>query len=287
MILIESKNIIPQSPRGYNPFAYKAISFYVYCPINNLWFLSQNPKSGWKTTPPTSLPHLQKMIQFKRGHTMEIAPNVHRLTGFIANQYLIISNNELTLIDAGLPGNHKRILAYIGKIGFEPTLLKRILLTHADGDHSAAVGDLKTATQATVYASQPEAQAIRAGISSRPLKPRGLQKPLYALSKRIIPTLPNPVDEILVPNQVLPILEGLKVLDTAGHTPGHLSFYLPDNGILFAGDSIWNSRSGPTAYTTTANTWNTELAKASFEKQMALKPKMIAAGHFCSVGEYT
>jgi glyoxylase-like metal-dependent hydrolase (beta-lactamase superfamily II) len=215
---------------------------------------------------------------------MEIAPNIHRLAGFIANQYLLISGDELTLIDAGLPGNHNRILNYIQKIGFKPTSLKHILVTHADGDHSAAVGDLKLATGAIVYASQPEADAIRAGVSSRPLKPHGLQKPIYALSKRIIPTIPNPVDEILTPGLVFPVLEGLQVLNSAGHTPGHLSFYLSTDCILFAGDSIWNSRNGPIPYATTANTWDTNLATESFQRQMALKPKIIAAGHFFSAG---
>lgn len=216
---------------------------------------------------------------------MEIAPRVHKLTGFIANQYLLVSDGELTLIDAGLPGNQNRILDYIQKIGFQPTSLKRILITHADGDHSAAIGELKTITQATVYASQIEAEAIRAGVSSRPLKPRGLQKPIYALSKRIIPTIPNPVDEILHPGQILPVLEGLLIIDSAGHSPGHLSFHLPIASILFAGDSIWGSRNGPIAYATTANTWDMQLAVSAFERQMALKPRIIAAGHFFMSGD--
>ena len=44
---------------------------------------------------------------------MEIIPGIHQIEGVNANSYLVIAGNETILIDTGLPGNAKIILAYI------------------------------------------------------------------------------------------------------------------------------------------------------------------------------
>ena len=41
--------------------------------------------------------------------------------------------------------------------------------------------------------------------------------------------------------QILPVLGGLRVIETLGHTPGHISLFAPSAGILFCGDSIVSS----------------------------------------------
>lgn len=44
------------------------------------------------------------------------------------------------------------------------------------------------------------------------------------------------VDELINDGDVLPILGGLRVIATIGHTPGHISLYAPTHEILFSGD---------------------------------------------------
>ena len=91
---------------------------------------------------------------------MEIIPNVHLVPKTVANPYLLIDPDGLTLIDAGLPGSHKKILRYMAGLGCAPGDLKRILITHADFDHVGGLAPLKKATGARVYASPVEAQAL-------------------------------------------------------------------------------------------------------------------------------
>jgi len=74
---------------------------------------------------------------------MEIIPNVHLIPNIVANPYLIVDPDGLTLIDAGLPGNHKKILNYISGLGHTPSDLKRIIITHADIDHIGGLSALK------------------------------------------------------------------------------------------------------------------------------------------------
>ena len=177
---------------------------------------------------------------------MEIIPNVHLIPGITANPYLLIDADGLTLIDTGIPGSSRKILRYMAKLGYKPGDLKRILLTHADMDHVGGLAALKTASGARVYAHAIEAEAMAAGHPSRPLKPRNtLMKVVFALTGRLFRTRPFQVDERLADGQVLPILGGLRVVETPGHTPGHISLYAPSAGILFVGDFLGSAADRP------------------------------------------
>jgi glyoxylase-like metal-dependent hydrolase (beta-lactamase superfamily II) len=216
---------------------------------------------------------------------MEIIPNVHLIPNIIANPYLIIDADGLTLIDAGLPGNHKKILDYISGLGRSPSDLKRIIITHSDLDHFGSLPALKKASGARVYASQIEADGIARGKSTRQIKstqsPRKLAMKVVHLFMR-----PAPVqsDEILSDGQVLPILGGLRVVETPGHTPGHISLFSPLSGILFSGDSII-SRVGMLVKSAPANTWDEAQAADSARRQASLGAKIVCPGHGSVVRE--
>ncbi|MBI5715226.1 MAG: MBL fold metallo-hydrolase, partial [Chloroflexi bacterium] len=79
---------------------------------------------------------------------MQITPNLHCIPLSIVNAFLIVEDDGLTLVDTGLPKNEKKILKYIEEIGRKPNDLKRILLTHADGDHVGSAKALRELTGA-------------------------------------------------------------------------------------------------------------------------------------------
>lgn len=200
------------------------------------------------------------------------------LSNGLVRQYLLVDQNNLTLIDTGLAGNSRAVLKAVQGLGFGPEAVTRILITHADGDHYGALADLTTRTHAQSYAAALEAQAMQNGASSRPLQPRGLEKLLYGFISPLFKSPPTAIDQILKPGDVLPVLGGLQVLDTHGHTPGHLSFYLPEERVLFAGDSIAFIKGRPVP-SFGANTWNPDASRRSFDMQMNLSPRIICAGH--------
>lgn len=209
---------------------------------------------------------------------MEIIPNVHRVPGVIGNVYLIVEPDGLTLIDVGLSGSHKKILRYISNLGSAPADLRRVIITHADGDHVGALADLKAVTRARVFASPVEAQAIGAGRASRELRLKWWLKPLFALIGILFRAKPVPVDELVSDGHVFPVLGGLRVVETVGHTPGHISLFAPSVGILFAGDSIIVS-GGRLRGSTGANTWDQSRANAAVRAQAALGAKIVCSGH--------
>lgn len=210
---------------------------------------------------------------------MEIVQNVHLISGVIANPYLIIDIDGLTLIDSGIPGSEKKILKYINNLSYKSTDLKRILITHADYDHIGGLAALVRASGARVFSSRTEADAIAVGRSSRQLKPENLlRKVMYAIANRYVNTRPVQVDDFLIGGQMLDILGGLQVVDTPGHTPGHLSFYAPTASILFAGDSMVSDDNG--LYRSVKdNTWDHAKAIESVRKQAALGASIVCPGH--------
>jgi glyoxylase-like metal-dependent hydrolase (beta-lactamase superfamily II) len=210
---------------------------------------------------------------------MEILPNVHLIPNVIANSYLIVDPGGLTLIDAGLPGSHRKILRYMAGLGYQPGDLKRILITHADFDHVGGLALLKSATDAHIFASPFEARAVADGHASRPLKPRSrVTKLLFDLAASLFKPASVRVDELLSDGQILPVLGGLHVVETFGHTPGHVSFFAPSLGILFCGDSIVSEKNGLRG-SRGANTWDQALADESVRKQAALGAAVVCSGH--------
>jgi glyoxylase-like metal-dependent hydrolase (beta-lactamase superfamily II) len=210
---------------------------------------------------------------------MEIIPNVHLIPKTVANPYLLIDPDGLTLIDAGLPGSHKKILRFMAGLGYAPGDLKRILITHADFDHVGGLAPLKKATGARVYASPVEAQAMAEGHASRPVKPRRLvTRLLFGLMGGMFKPARIQVDELLSDGQVLPVLGGLRVIETPGHTPGHVSFFAASTGILFCGDSIVSGETGLRG-SSGANNWDQPKADESVRKQAALGAHILCSGH--------
>ncbi|HEY9089535.1 MAG TPA: MBL fold metallo-hydrolase [Anaerolineaceae bacterium] len=207
----------------------------------------------------------------------KITQGVYMLSNAVVNQYLVEGEDGLTLIDTGLLGNFWAVDAALARMGRVPSELERILITHADADHYGATMEIATVSGATVYASPVDAEAIRAGRSSRELKPQGIEALFYRLVAPMFRTGPVQVDETLNPGD---IIAGLKVIASPGHTPGHISFYLPEKKVLFAGDSIRIVRGKPLP-STGGNTWDRDLALHSFRAQMQLRPDLehLCCGH--------
>jgi glyoxylase-like metal-dependent hydrolase (beta-lactamase superfamily II) len=209
---------------------------------------------------------------------MEIYPGVYQIHQMFVNLYLVIGPDGLLLVDTGLGGSRGRVLSAIQEAGKTPADLKTIVITHADGDHFGGLNDLQRITQASAWASPVEAEAIRRGTSSRQLTPAGLQRMLFRLVAPLIKSRPARIDATLAEGQSFNVLGGLQALATPGHTPGHTSLFSPSTGVLFAGDSI-QVIAGVPQPSGAGNTWNIQKAQESFERQIALKPALILAGH--------
>jgi glyoxylase-like metal-dependent hydrolase (beta-lactamase superfamily II) len=209
---------------------------------------------------------------------MEIVKNIHLIPGVVANPYLIINRGGLTLIDAGLPWSAKKILKYVTSLGFEAGDIKNIIITHADSDHVGGLAAIQTKSGGEVLASEIEAQAIKGGVQSRPLILSGIQKLLFSAASVFFRAAPAEVDHILTNGEVLPGLGGLRVIESPGHTPGHISLYDEEQGVLFCGDSL-RCPDGRIKVSRGVNTWDEALAWQSAELQAGLGASTVCPGH--------
>jgi glyoxylase-like metal-dependent hydrolase (beta-lactamase superfamily II) len=209
---------------------------------------------------------------------MEVAPNVHQIVLNFVNAYLIVDTDGLTLIDTGMPGSDKKVLEYISGIDRLPDELKRIILTHSDIDHIGGLAALKTASGARTYANPIEAEGIARGKSTRPLKGRGVRLMLFKLLMPMFKAKSVKVDEMLSEGQMLSALGGLRVVNTFGHTPGHISLYSPSTKILFGGDSM-RSSGDQLLPSPLINTWDEAQMREAIKIQAALGAEIVCVGH--------
>ncbi len=209
---------------------------------------------------------------------MEIIPGVYLINMLASNCYLIAEPDGLTLIDAGIPSSFSQIVDFIGSLDRSVQELKTILLSHADIDHVGAAPALKAESGARIYASQIAAQALAEGHSSRQIE-LGILTPIFRWLETLNGAMQIEVDEILSAGQVLPVISGLKVLETPGHTPGHLSFYAEKHKLLFAGDSVSTNPDEILGNKVKFFNWNQEQMLASVRFQAALQPEIVCSGH--------
>lgn len=166
---------------------------------------------------------------------MEIRPGIHQIPGLRwSNAYLLVEDGGLTLVDGGLPGDGAKILRYISHLGHTPQDLRRIVLTHSHPDHSGPMKDLSRLSGAAVAIHQRDTR-FRSKTGDWWLHYPG-QPPSLDWNVPFLRRIP--AHETIEDGQVLPVMGGLRVLHTPGHTPGSVCLHLPAHGVLFTGDML-------------------------------------------------
>jgi len=160
----------------------------------------------------------------------ELGDGIFRLegTGRTANAYLV-RGQEPVIIDTGTPTGGRRIADELRRAGIVPAL---ILLTHSHYDHAAGAAALRKATGAPVCAPAAERALFSGELRHRRLARAGAR----AANLGRAAELPA-VDRWLEPGE---IVEGLEVVSTPGHTPGHTSYRL--GTALVAGDAFMTGK---------------------------------------------
>lgn len=204
----------------------------------------------------------------------KLLPNVYWLEGRGSNFYLTQDEDGLTLIDSGMPKQETLVWQALQELGRQPQDLKRILLTHADIDHVGSTAVIQAQSGAKVYAGEATAELVRNGRfpDHGPRFMQWIMKQFMSYT-----AVPAQAIEIFHAGDTLPILGGLEVIATPGHTLDHHSFYSAQTGVLFAGDAL-NTRnkiqSSPPIMTA-----DMSLANQSAMHLLGLSPALIACGH--------
>ena len=174
-----------------------------------------------------------------------ISNNIYQISLGWVNAF-VIEDDGLTLIDTGTKGSAGKIFSAIKNSGKNPYDIKRIILTHAHPDHAGSAEEIKRILGIPVMAHREDAKIMRYGIACRKeicLTP-GLKNWLIyelVIKRSGINIEPVSIDEQLSDHDLLPLLGGIRVIHTPGHSKGHICLLAENEEVLIAGDLLSNS----------------------------------------------
>lgn len=139
-------------------------------------------------------------------------------------------SREGVIIDA--PDNPERILAVVEREGWT---VRELLATHAHFDHVLAMGDLKRATHAPFRLHRDDLDWLH----SLPLT-------VQRMTGREVPAPPEPDIFVQEGDTITVGAIKLEVLFTPGHAPGHVSYVMRNEQVVFSGDCLFYDSIGRT-----------------------------------------
>jgi glyoxylase-like metal-dependent hydrolase (beta-lactamase superfamily II) len=190
----------------------------------------------------------------------EIACKVHRIPNINGSNAVLISDKKMALVDTGVAGNSEAIISYIKDIGRKPEDLAWIVVTHFHYDHSGSADELAKLTGAKIVAHLDETIEASGGrrfllkgnenTGSGPpwwykaffgnRRDRQNRKEKTQLEK--FDYIDTEIHQAVHDGDVIPVLGGLRILHTPGHTPGSICPVLEGRRMIFLGDSVLNNR---------------------------------------------
>lgn len=192
----------------------------------------------------------------------------------IVNAYLVREEDGLTVIDTALPGSARAIQRAASGFGMP---IRRIVLTHAHGDHVgsadalvAALGDVE------LLISSRDARLLKKDRTMDPGEPDDKLRGSY-------PGIDSEPTRTFEPGERVGSLE---VVASPGHTPGHVALADDRDGTIYCGDTFstlggvaTSARPNPLFPLPALATWHRPTVIESAQALRDREPRRLAPGH--------
>lgn len=202
--------------------------------------------------------------------------DIYTIRASLSNVYLIVSDAGCCLVDAGSPGEDRKILHQLHEL--TSSTLRLIYITHAHFDHCGSAAAIRRQTGAPIAIHHADAEDMARGRTVLgTARGRGkVLRMLFALARPLIKLEPAPADILLDDDDDLTGY-GLDatVIHTPGHTAGSSALFL-NATTLFAGDLL-SSTGRPHLQRYFAQDWPS--LTESLARVQSLAPDLVYPGH--------
>ena len=184
-----------------------------------------------------------------------------------ANNILFVDRSATILVDSGYVTHAAQTLALV-RHALDGRPLDRIVNTHLHSDHCGGNAALKDAFGCRIAIPVAEADKVRAwDEEALSYRATGQQCPRFG------------VDETIAPGDAL-IMGDLqwRALAAPGHDPHALLFWCEEEGILIAGDALWQNGFG-VIFPELAGEPGFDEVRATLDLIAGLHPRLVIPGH--------
>ncbi|MNI57215.1 putative metallo-hydrolase YflN [compost metagenome] len=165
---------------------------------------------------------------------------------------LIWDQDNVILVDTGYPGVLPLIREAIEQSGAIFEKLNKIIITHQDLDHIGSLPSIVQQAQLPieVLANALEKPFIEGEKSLLKITPETIEKAVASLPKEVpdqwrqafkavLENPPkSPVSRTISDGEELPYCGGIVIINTPGHTPGHICLYHKSSKTLISADAL-------------------------------------------------
>lgn len=206
-----------------------------------------------------------------------------RRRDYLTCSYIVETSQGIVCIDAGMDSDGKDVEIGLSEIGKSVKDVQAILLTHWHNDHAAGAYAVQKQSKAAVYYHSKESSylsgkntssSIRAYLSS--MIPEW--SVLVLVKGLLTDSIPMGVSATKFVNDGDVLCNDFIVIETPGHTLGHLSYYYQPKRVLFAGDSL-AVIGNKVRFMTRSVTYDLELARNSMIRSLSFQIDILCPGH--------
>lgn len=198
----------------------------------------------------------------------------------LGGAYIFVAGEDVALFDSGTSRAKDRLLQALADLGLSQKQVRWIFLTHVHLDHAGGAGvlipELPNA-RVVVHPRGAKHLADPTKLVASTQSATGPRFRFYGEAKPIPEERLHPAQDgetfRLGPLQV-------QAVDTPGHAPHHLCFFVPERGLLFVGDAAGLYLKGRLLPTTVPPNFDLEAWLGSLARLEALRAQLLLFTHF-------
>lgn len=183
----------------------------------------------------------------------------------------LVLEPELSLIDCGYARSRGRIEKAMSERGHALSELARVVCTHGHPDHAGGARELALAGIPVLI---HPADGERLATTWREMLRRPSRGRFFAAMT------PQPPQTVSIEDgDVLPMLGGLRVIHTPGHTPGSVCLFGARDRVLFVGDTL-QRRFGRVSFASSLYSDDIALARRAVQRLASLDVEIVVFSHY-------